>query len=159
MNETMVAAWLTACCVSISLAVVFIMIASTARRYLDLKKEELSIRMKEANRIIPPDHTKNLQYSKDLLNFIQGIVAQESVMFFKEFVDGHHMERVTLSQIKKMINGIANRVNDAINRDTIDFSMTIFNEHFFDWYIIDNSKKYVKELLEKYVIDIVDEGE
>lgn len=107
--------------------------------------------------ILPPDHTKNLQYSKEILEFVKAIIAQEAVMYFRDFSDSHIIEKVTLSQVKKIVTDVANRVNRSMKRDSIDFSITVFNEDFYNHYIIECSKDYIKQLLEKYVVEVVSE--
>ena len=52
---------------------------------------------------------------------------------------------------------VATKVNDSMKRTNIDFELVIFTQDFYNHFIVQSSMDYVKQLLAKYVIAIVEE--
>lgn len=143
--------------VVVGITTIAIVIGSIAIKYYQTKELELKLQRDEIKyKSEHRNRQESLRYSEDMLDFIKLVVAQVSVIQFRKFTDGHKMEKVTLAQVKNIVSEIAGTVNKAIIRDNIEFDTTIFTREFFDSYIIETTSMFVKQLLEKYIIDVID---
>lgn len=99
-----------------------------------------------------------IEYSNKLLDFTKMMVSQISILKFKTFIDNSKIDKITKSQVEKIVTDVASSVKDALNMNNITIEDTIYTEEFFNQYIIDTSIYTVKQLMNK-VLSEYDEKE
>lgn len=139
--------------VATALVVISIVVGGALRNYFEIKRDEIRVMMQPK----PIDPSDRIKYSNEVLDFVLKIVAQEAVLYFRNFTDTHTIEKVTLAQVKNIVSDVATKVNDSMKRTNIDFELVIFTQDFYNHFIVQSSMDYVKQLLAKYVIAIVEE--
>lgn len=139
--------------VATALVVISIVVGGALRNYFEIKRDEIRVMMQSK----PIDPSDRIKYSNEVLDFVLKIVAQEAVLYFRNFTDTHTIEKVTLAQVKNIVSDVATKVNDSMKRTNIDFELVIFTQDFYNHFIVQSSMDYVKQLLAKYVIAIVEE--
>lgn len=139
--------------VATALVVISIVVGGALRNYFEIKRDEIRVMMQSK----PIDPSDRIKYSNEVLDFVLKIVAQEAVLYFRNFTDTHTIEKVTLAQVKNIVSDVATKVNDSMKRTNIDFELVIFTQDFYNHFIVQSSMDYVKQLLAKYIIAIVEE--
>lgn len=99
-----------------------------------------------------------IEYSEQLLDFTKMMISQISILKFKTFIDGSKIDKITKSQVEKIVSEVASNVKDALNMNNITIEDTLYTEEFFNQYIIDTSIYTVKQLMNK-VVNEFDEDE
>ena len=95
-----------------------------------------------------------IKYTDELLEFIRKLSIQLSVIKFKEFIDEHEIDKITKSQIQKLVTETASMVNSSFSKDPIDFDNLLVSREFLDEYIVQTSIMAIKDLLERSVTEI-----
>lgn len=90
-----------------------------------------------------------IEYSNKLLDFTKMMVSQISILKFKTFIDNSKIDKITKSQVEKIVTDVASSVKDALNMNNITIEDTLYTEEFFNQYIIDTSIYTVKQLMNK----------
>ena len=92
-----------------------------------------------------------IRYSEQLLDFIQRITIQSSVLKYKEFVDNHELDKITRAQVQNLVTDTTVETKEHINLDLIDYDELLYDRQFIEMYIIQTSITTIKKLLEKSV--------
>lgn len=143
--------------VATALVVVTVVAGVAAKHYWEFKLNDLELQQK-AMEIKAMDKKGSLDYSKDLIEFIRTIIGQQAVLKFRDFQDKYRqVDKITAANCKKLVEDIAVSSNAAINRNNIQFDAAIFNESFYNEYIVQTSMMYAKDLVAKLVGDNIDE--
>lgn len=90
-----------------------------------------------------------LRYSNDLLSYGNDLVKQVAESKFLQFKESKDLSKITESHIKILIEDISKTIHSSINFNIIDFEGILFNEEFFQNYIIMKTIHEVSLLLEK----------
>lgn len=118
-----------------------------------LKDAEDLKELKEAN------GERIIDYSKQMLEFIKMMVGQVSVIKFRTYIDNNKLDKTAKPNIEKIVEDVANTVNDAINVNNISLKDTIYTKEFFEQYIVETSILMIKQMLEKTIDEENYDGE
>ena len=95
---------------------------------------------------------ERIEYSNKVLDSLRDMITDFTVIEFQTFIDGHKLEKTTLGTIKnQLIKDIANKINIYINKENINFTITLFNKEFYDQYIVSIIIVNIKLLLNKHI--------
>ncbi len=155
--DPVVAVYVAAIFVSVAIVVVTVVVGVAMRNHYDYAREDLELKRK-ALELKAQDKHGSLEYSKDMIEFIRMMVAQQALLKYKEFVDKHkQIDKITEANVKNLVEEVANSAHQAINHANIMFSDTIFTRDFYNHYIVETSMMYVKELIKKLIGDNIDD--
>lgn len=102
------------------------------------------------------DDLLTIRYSDQLLDFIQRIAVQSSVMKYKEFVDNHEIDKITRTQVQNLVTDTTVETKERINLDIINYDDLLYDRQFLEIYIIQTSITSIKRLLEKSVQEVTE---
>ena len=94
---------------------------------------------------------KKLDYSEHVLKIVRDISIQTSVLMFRSFSDSHDLSKITKAQIQTLVTDTADRVNESLVFDTIDFESTVFTKEYVELIIVESVVNSIKDLLNKAV--------
>lgn len=140
---------------AVSVIAVAVVSGGVIHAYFETKREDLEIK-REANQIAAKRRDYNLDYSTRMLDFIRTIIVQITSLHFNEFIDSHDISKVTEGQTKRLIDEIANTVHKSIDVNNINFDDALFDENFYNHFIIETVVDLVKHLIGKTVDKYID---
>lgn len=100
----------------------------------------------------------DVEYSDRTLEFIREYCVQVSVLKYREFIDGHELDKITRTQLQNLVTATVKFINESIVRDHINFDRMLYTSEFVDNYIIHTVMSTSKNLLAKSV-DNYNKGE
>lgn len=142
----------------ITLVCIIIWIASCGAIYtiIGLRKENKQYqselkRLKIAAKRVKKYDVSDVEYSRELLEFIQYTIGRVVVIKFTMFKDSHELFKVTKQSMKNLITSVASDVKTFIDFEHIDFSRSLYTEEFLEYYIVHTSIIMTNDLLDKEI--------
>jgi hypothetical protein len=133
---------------------IIVMIVSMIMMFISIRKRIL---LKASNDELKYDtSTRNIEYTKALLKFLENFTKEISIMYFYEFEDKVDITKVNEEKIKSLIVDTAININTSIDWDNINDEYSLLNKEFYETYIIKTTMFILKELTKKS-IDAVDQ--
>jgi len=97
---------------------------------------------------------EKLEYSEALLSYVKTFTAQVVTLKFKEFLDNHHLEKLTRETIKKEVASLASFIRISINDTNIDFDRSLYTREYIYEYIIQVTVTMTKKMLDDALVDV-----
>lgn len=101
--------------------------------------------------------SKNVKYSKDVMSFVKEFTVQVCVLKYRNFFDNHSIDKVTKGQLQSLVSDTAREVNNSLRLKSIDYEKTLFTKEFVDSFIIETTMVALKDLLDKSVVEILEQ--
>ena len=101
----------------------------------------------------PPisSYINRIEYTEKMMEFIRQFTIQISVIRYRQFLDEHELDKITKSQIQKLVTETATAVNESFSQEPIKYDELLLTKDFVNTYIIQTSILAIKDLLEKSV--------
>lgn len=124
---------------------------------LEIARNKLSIRRLKLR---PPDNysIENINYTKELIEFIRYVTSQMVVINFTSYCNSHEMDKITRQNVLPLIPEISKYVRQSIDYEHIDFEKLLCTEEFIDKYIIKITVMFLDDALNKEIQNRIDEG-
>ena len=114
--------------------------------YLQIKKKFINNEI-ECNKLVEENKNKTVEYSNNILEFIQSIITHIAMIKFKNFIDGNDISKITREKTKQLIQDVAIMTNSSINWENIIIIDTFLTKDFYETYIVEMSAMTIKQML------------
>ena len=98
-----------------------------------------------------------LDTSEMIRNIIIQVVTDIAIMDFREFKDSHDIQKVTRAKIRDLVKKVAIDSREMFDVEKLEEYDSILGEGSCDKYIVYMASTLVKNILEKEVINIIEE--
>ena len=126
-------------------------------RSLSLKRQLLETDI-ELKKLSMDNDVRRVKFNNDILDLIERIIHQNSLMKFRAFKDNHDGTKVNKEITINLVRDICELTNRSIKSDLVIIDTVYFTEEFYNNFIIDTCSTIVKELMNNLIESIEEEG-
>lgn len=90
-------------------------------------------------------------YSNDILDYARNFTMQITALRFRDFIDAHKVEKLTLAIFKNFASDTASEICTYIDKEKIDYENLLFSEDFLQSYVIWITFNTIKSLIDKSI--------
>lgn len=140
----------------LSISIVILIIINLILEYKYINKfdmDELNNEIIKLNSKLesPEFYNMRIEYTNSMLKYVHDFTIQVASIQFRNFVDGHDLNKITKATMSKLVEDTAIKVIKSIDSKNIKFDDLLFTKDFYNNYIIDIAMISIKELLDKAI--------
>ena len=104
-----------------------------------------------------PDLEDKVTYTKHVIQFVREIVAELTLVEFRNYIDSKEVEKTTLANYRELAQTIAETAYQQLRLDQLDYDSLLVTRYHLERMIIHYIINYIKDMLDQAIQKRVDE--